>query len=67
MKHNLLNMMLDENPNKRPTTFGIKAKAPLLNDEIANGFGTSEDTKWHFELPQLTRHSSVISSSSSDS
>ncbi|XP_029032287.1 eukaryotic translation initiation factor 2-alpha kinase isoform X1 [Osmia bicornis bicornis] len=66
-EHNLLNMMLDENPNKRPTTFGIKAKAPLLNDEIANGFGTSEDTKWHFELPQLTRHSSVISSSSNDS
>lgn len=60
-------MMLDENPNKRPTTLGIKAKPPLLNYEIANGLGMNENTKWHFDLPQLTRHSSVISNSSSES
>lgn len=29
-------MMLDENPSKRPTTLGIKARPPLLNYEIAN-------------------------------
>nr|XP_012137915.1 PREDICTED: eukaryotic translation initiation factor 2-alpha kinase isoform X1 [Megachile rotundata]XP_012137916.1 PREDICTED: eukaryotic translation initiation factor 2-alpha kinase isoform X1 [Megachile rotundata] len=65
-EHKLLNMMLDENPSKRPTTLGIKAKPPLFNN-TANGFNTNEDTRWHFELPQLTRHSSVISTSSSDS
>lgn len=65
-EHKLLNMMLDENPNKRPTTLGIKAKPPLLNN-ITNGFDTNEDARWHFELPQITRHSSVISNSSSDS
>lgn len=51
-------MLLDENPNKRPTTLGIKAKPPLLNYEIANGRGINENTKWHFELPQLTQISS---------
>lgn len=35
-EYNLLNMMLDENPSKRPTTLGIKARPPLLNYEIAN-------------------------------
>lgn len=60
-------MMLDGNPSNRPTTVGIKARPPLLNYEIANGLGTDEDTKWHFELPQLTRHSSVTSSSSGES
>lgn len=54
-------MMLDENPNKRPTTLGIKAKPPLLNYEMANGLSINENTKWHFELPQLTQISSVIS------
>lgn len=53
--------MLDENPNKRPTTLGIKAKPPLLNYEMANGLSINENIKWHFELPQLTRISSVIS------
>lgn len=50
-EYNLLKMLLDENPNKRPTTLGIKAKPPLLNYEIANGRGINENTKWHFELP----------------
>ncbi|OAD62097.1 Eukaryotic translation initiation factor 2-alpha kinase 3 [Eufriesea mexicana] len=66
-EYDLLNMMLDENPNKRPTTLGIKANPPLSNYEIANGLGINENTKWHFDLPQLTRHSSVISNSSSES
>lgn len=60
-------MLLDVNPNNRPTTLGIKARPPLLNYETANGLGINEDAKWHFELPQLTRHSSVTSSSSGES
>ncbi|KOC63214.1 Eukaryotic translation initiation factor 2-alpha kinase 3 [Habropoda laboriosa] len=64
-EYDLLNMMLDENPNNRPTTLGIKARPPLLNYETANGLAANTDTKWHFELPQLFRNSSVITSSSS--
>ncbi|XP_031826001.1 eukaryotic translation initiation factor 2-alpha kinase isoform X2 [Nomia melanderi] len=64
-EYDLLKMMLDENPNNRPTTLGIKARPPLLNYEIANGLAIDEDKKWHFELPQITRHSSVTGSSSS--
>ncbi|XP_043248354.1 eukaryotic translation initiation factor 2-alpha kinase isoform X2 [Colletes gigas] len=66
-EYNLLKMMLDENPSNRPTTLGIKARAPLINYEIANGLGINEDSKWHFELPQLTRHSSMTNASSSES
>ncbi|CAK9829144.1 Eukaryotic translation initiation factor 2-alpha kinase 3 [Anthophora retusa] len=66
-EYNLLNMMLDENPSKRPTTLGIKARPPLLNYETVNGLVTNEDTKWHFELPQLSRHSSMTASNSGDS
>ncbi|XP_054012153.1 eukaryotic translation initiation factor 2-alpha kinase [Hylaeus anthracinus] len=66
-EYDLLKMMLDENPNNRPTTLGIKARPPLKNYEIANGFCINEDSKWHFELPQLTRHSSVTNSSSGES
>jgi len=57
-------MMLDEDPTKRPTTLGIKAKPPLQNYEIID-FNTDKDSKWHFELPQLTRHSSATSNNSS--
>ncbi|XP_017892549.1 eukaryotic translation initiation factor 2-alpha kinase [Ceratina calcarata] len=64
---NLLNMMLDANPNNRPTTFGIKARPPLSNQGTINGLNTCEDTKWHFELPQISRHSSMTSSSSAES
>ncbi|XP_076760849.1 eukaryotic translation initiation factor 2-alpha kinase [Xylocopa sonorina] len=66
-EYELLRMMLDENPSKRPTTIGIKGRPPLSNCETANGFNISQDTKWHFELPQLARNSSVTSSSSSES
>lgn len=62
---NLLNMMLDENPNNRPTTFGIKARPPLLKQGTVNGLNACEDTRWHFELPQISRHSSVTSNSNS--
>lgn len=57
-------MMLDENPMKRPTTFGIKARKPL-SDKNDIEFGTGEVNKWHFELPQISRHSSVTNSSTS--
>lgn len=62
LQYNLLNMMLDKDPAKRPTTLGIKARPPLQSYEIA-GFNM-EDSKWHFELPQLIRNFSVTSSSS---
>lgn len=65
-EYNLLNMMLDEDPAKRPTTLGIKARSPLQNYEIA-GFNVDNDSKWHFELPQLIRNFSVTSSSNSNS
>lgn len=54
-------MMLDEDPAKRPTTFGIKARLPLQNYETA-GFNIDIDSKCHFELPQLIRNSSMSSS-----
>lgn len=58
-------MMLDENPSKRPTTLGIKARPPLSNNEIGTDFSESTGDKWHFDLPQLSRHSSVTRSSTS--
>lgn len=64
LQYDLLKMMLDENPAKRPTTLGIKAKPPLQNYERVS-FNIDTDSKWHFELPQLSRHSSVTSSNSS--
>jgi translation initiation factor 2-alpha kinase 3 len=54
-------MMLDQDPAKRPTTLGIKARPPLQNYEIADGFNIDKDSKWHFELPQMTRQFSVTS------
>ncbi|XP_012223213.2 eukaryotic translation initiation factor 2-alpha kinase-like [Linepithema humile] len=65
-EYNLLKMMLDNDPTKRPTTLGIKSRLPLQNYEIANELNTDKDSKWHFELPQLTRHSSVTSSNTSN-
>ncbi|XP_034948141.1 eukaryotic translation initiation factor 2-alpha kinase-like isoform X2 [Chelonus insularis] len=51
-EYNLLTMMLDENPERRPTTIGIKARPPLSNCQ-------SDDDKWHFVMPQMSRHSST--------
>ncbi|XP_012256146.2 eukaryotic translation initiation factor 2-alpha kinase [Athalia rosae] len=65
-EYNLLTMMLDENPKKRPTTLGIKARAPLANLEMVNSLDLDKE-RWHFDLPQISRHSSVTSSSSGDS
>ncbi|XP_043277335.1 eukaryotic translation initiation factor 2-alpha kinase isoform X2 [Venturia canescens] len=63
-EYKLLKMMLDENPMNRPTTLGIKARRPLSNEnDIDNG--TGDVNKWHFELPQISRHSSVTNSSAS--
>lgn len=61
-EYELLKMMLDEDPDKRPTTLGIKARPPFANSET-----DGEGSKWHFELPQIARHSSVTSSSSGES
>ena len=63
LQFDLLQMMLDENPEKRPTTLGIKARPPFLKNEIPNSLNIDENSKWHFELPQLSRHSSVTNSS----
>ncbi|XP_029160383.1 eukaryotic translation initiation factor 2-alpha kinase [Nylanderia fulva] len=62
-EYNLLKMMLDKDPAKRPTTLGIKARAPLQSYEVAR-LNMDKDSKWHFELPQLLRNFSVTSSSS---
>lgn len=59
--------MLDENPEKRPTTLGIKARPPFLKNEISDSLNLNENSKWHFELPQISRHSSITNSSGSDS
>lgn len=59
--------MLDDNPEKRPTTLGIKARPPFLKNEIPNSLKSENDSKWHFELPHLSRHSSITNSSGTDS
>lgn len=51
--------MLHEDPSKRPTTFGIKARLPLLNNQAAIEHNVDKDLKSHFELPRKTRHSSI--------
>ncbi|GAB1865561.1 Nuclear pore complex protein Nup155 [Camponotus japonicus] len=65
-EYHLLKMMLDENPAKRPTTLGIKAKLPLQNYEITE-LNMGENSKWHFELPQLIKNSSGTCSNNSES
>ncbi|XP_011301839.1 eukaryotic translation initiation factor 2-alpha kinase [Fopius arisanus] len=62
----LLRMMLAENPGKRPTTLGIKARPPLAKNEWRVE-GVGDESKWHFDLPQISRHSSVNTSSSGES
>lgn len=44
--------MLSENPNNRPTTFGIRARPPLQHD-------TAQNEEWHFELPPRPRRESA--------
>lgn len=46
--------MLSTSPNRRPTTFGIRARKPLAHSSI--------NKDWHFELPPRRRESSTSSS-----
>lgn len=66
LQYDLLKMMINEDPSKRPTTLGIKARPPLQNHEVTKGYNVDNDSKWHFELPQLIRNSSMTSSSSAE-
>ncbi|XP_035719157.1 eukaryotic translation initiation factor 2-alpha kinase-like [Vespa mandarinia] len=65
-EYTLLKIMLDERPEKRPTTLGIKARPPLSHYGKKNGFRINESSEWHFELPQLARYSSVTNGSSNN-
>lgn len=58
-------MMLDDNPNMRPTTLGMKARPPLSNCATSDK-SLFDDSKWHFELPQIKRNPSGISHSLED-
>lgn len=58
LQYDLLKLMLDANPNKRPTTLGIRARPPLSNHQLKSVTNKDEDSKWHFELPQRSRLSS---------
>lgn len=40
--------MLADAPEKRPTTIGIRARAPLSNFRAFEGSNLQD---WHFELP----------------
>ncbi|XP_069671586.1 eukaryotic translation initiation factor 2-alpha kinase isoform X4 [Periplaneta americana] len=59
----LLKMMLSHSPEKRPTTYGIRAHPPL--DQYTNMINMSD--QWHFDLPPLRRESSKTSSISNSS
>jgi len=59
----LLQLMLSHCPEKRPTTYGIRARPPL-NQYTKN---VNVDDQWHFDLPPLRRDSSKTSSISSSS
>lgn len=59
----LLQLMLSHRPEKRPTTYGIRARPPL-NQHTKN---LNEDDQWHFDLPPLRRDSNKTSSISSSS
>ncbi|KAJ1525913.1 hypothetical protein ONE63_009102 [Megalurothrips usitatus] len=68
-EYELLKIMLDHTPEKRPTTFGIRARPPLRNrqpDEMLSDLADEH----HFELPTRQRSSTSVhklSSSSSSS
>ncbi|KAK0094417.1 hypothetical protein PV326_010938 [Microctonus aethiopoides] len=59
-EYDLLRLMLDDNPNMRPTTLGMKARPPLSNCATSDK-SIVDDSKWHFELPQIKRNPSSIS------
>lgn len=61
--------MLDHHPEKRPTTFGIRARPPLRNRQSEEAISDLSQ-EHHFELPMRQRSSTSIhklSTSSSSS
>lgn len=61
-QHELLKLMLSQNPEERPTTFGIRSRPPLRELQTESTIGDD----WHFSLPARLRDSS-FSKSSQDS
>lgn len=54
-EYHLLKLMLSQNSTERPTTFGIRARPPLLH---------ATNVDWHFELPPRRQNSRTSSISS---
>ncbi|XP_034234770.1 eukaryotic translation initiation factor 2-alpha kinase [Thrips palmi] len=68
-EYELLKMMLDHRPEKRPTTFGIRARPPLRNRQPEEMLSDLSE-ECQFELPARQRSSTSVhklSSSSSSS
>lgn len=63
LQFKLLSMMLANVPEKRPTTFGIRARPPLSKFRV---FEDSSLQDWHFELP-TKNNSNILRKSSSES
>ncbi|KAL7303663.1 hypothetical protein TKK_0003807 [Trichogramma kaykai] len=66
-EYKLLKLMLDSNPERRPTTLGIRARPPLVNkSQILTSQSTDDNTSadWHFELPLMTRNLSTSNTTS---
>ncbi|XP_014241196.1 eukaryotic translation initiation factor 2-alpha kinase [Cimex lectularius] len=59
-EYELLCLMLSENPKKRPTTIGVRAREPLKS--LQSESSISDD--WHFQLPQRHRDTSFSRSCS---
>jgi hypothetical protein len=55
--------MLSHSPEKRLTTYGIRARPPL--DQYTDTVNVND--QWHFELPPLRRDSNKTSSHSTSS
>ena len=56
--------MLSHQPEKRPTTYGIRSMPPINQAVNALGPSTPVPQQWHFELP-LPRSRSLSTSKSS--
>ncbi|KAK6639093.1 hypothetical protein RUM43_007363 [Polyplax serrata] len=55
-EYELLRLMLSDSPEERPTTYGIRARLPLAQENV--------EKKWHFELPGRKSPSTKILSGS---
>jgi translation initiation factor 2-alpha kinase 3 len=53
-QYELLKLMLAKKPEERPTTYGIRARPPLLR---INKDEDQVSSEWHFELPTRRRDS----------